>query len=56
MEYTLFFPADSSGYAFCPEASFATLEEAITAAADTADAYVEIDAKLSSLDVPRLSL
>jgi hypothetical protein len=24
--------------------------------ADTADAYVEIDAKLSSLDVPRLSL
>jgi hypothetical protein len=41
MEYTLFFPADASGYAFYPEASFATLEEAITAAADTADAYVE---------------
>ena len=39
--FTLFIPCADGTPAFCPEGSYATLEEAITAADNRADAYVE---------------
>ena len=39
--FTLFIPCADATPAFYPEADYATLEEAITAADNRADAYVE---------------